>query len=227
MFLLDELFNLGEFTFKEIFENVEHPWDVLKIINKFILGSGLNGVKSSIHDGAYLIGEPIYIGENCQIEQNTYIGAPTIIWDGVQVRSGAYIRGSVIVDSGSVVGHSTEVKNSILMKNVEAPHFNYVGDSIMGNRSHTGAGVILSNFKISEDKNIKVKIGDDVYDTGLNKFGALLGDDVQIGCNCVLSPGTIVGMRTMIYALSLISGYIPPDKIVKNKPDYIQVDKKK
>jgi NDP-sugar pyrophosphorylase family protein len=227
MFLLDELFNLSEFTFKEIFAGIEYPWDVLRIISKFIDGSGLNGVNSSVPEGAHIIGEPVYIGKNCRIEPNTYIEAPAIIWDGVQIRSGAYIRGSVIVDSGTVVGHSTEVKNSILMRNVEAPHFNYVGDSVMGNRSHTGAGVILSNFKISEDKCVKVKIGGDVYDTGLDKFGALVGDDVQIGCNCILSPGTIIGKSTMIYALSLISGYIPPDKIVKNKPEYIQVDKKK
>jgi len=226
MFLLDELFNLGEFTFKEIFDNLSYPWDVLKIISKFINESGLNGVNSPIPDGMHIIGEPVYIGKDCHIEPNTYIKAPVIIWDSVQVRSGAYIRGSVIVDSGTVVGHSTEVKNSILMKNVEAPHFNYIGDSVMGGRSHTGAGVILSNFKISEDKNIKVKIGDEVYDTGLNKFGALLGDDVQIGCNCVLAPGTIVGKNTMIYALSLVSGYIPSNKIMKNKPEYIIVDKK-
>jgi NDP-sugar pyrophosphorylase family protein len=227
MFLLDELFNLSEFTFKDIFDNLEYPWDVLKIISKFINESGLSGANSPVPAGVHLIGEPIYIGKGCHIEPNTYIEAPVIIWDDVQIRSGAYIRGSVIVDSGTVVGHSTEVKNSVLMRSVEAPHFNYIGDSVMGSRSHTGAGVILSNFKISEDKGVKVKIGDDVYDTGLDKFGALLGDDVQIGCNCVLSPGTIIGKSTMIYGLSLISGYIPPDKIVKNKPEYIQVDKKK
>ncbi|RLC40429.1 MAG: hypothetical protein DRH51_05630 [Candidatus Coatesbacteria bacterium] len=226
MFLIDELFELSEFTFRDIFSGIDYPWDVLKIVEKFIKQVGHVGVYSDVPVGAHIVGEPVYIGKDCRIEPNVFIEAPAIIWDRVQVRSGAYIRGNVIVDSGSVIGHSSELKNCILMRDVEVPHFNYIGDSVLGNRSHTGAGVILSNYKISAEKGVKVRINNKNYDTGLRKFGALLGDDVEIGCNCVLNPGTIIGKETLVYGLSLISGYIPSKKIVKNKPEYLIIDKK-
>jgi NDP-sugar pyrophosphorylase family protein len=216
----DALFTLKEFKHSVIFDGVKYPWEILSILQDYIEDNIKPCIGCEIRDDVILEGDRIEIGEGTVIEPPVYIKSPSIIGENVQIRPGAFIRGSVIVGDGSVVGHSTEVKNALLMNSVEVPHFNYIGDSILGNEAHTGAGVILSNYKISPDKSVMVKIGDEVFDTELRKFGAILGDGVQVGCNSVLNPGTIIGKNSIIYALCNVSGYIPSDMIVKHKPDY-------
>lgn len=215
-----KFFELSEFKHRDVFDGVEFPWEILLNLNEFIQSVINPSIDCEIEEGVIIDGEEVEIGEGTTISPPVHISAPCIIGEGVQIRPGAYIRGSVIVGEGSVVGHSTEVKNALLMNSVEVPHFNYIGDSVLGNRAHTGAGVILSNYKISPDKSVMVKVGDEVYNTGLRKFGAVLGDDVQVGCNSVLNPGTVIGKRSIIYALCNISGYIEEDRIVKHKPEY-------
>jgi NDP-sugar pyrophosphorylase family protein len=219
---LAELFDLNQFTYRAIFEGLEYPWDALKILHRWLLENIHPGIPKNLPEGVHLYGKEIYISPDCLLEPPLTIKAPALIGTKVELRPGAYLRGDVLVGEGTIIGHDTEVKNSILMNYVEAPHFNYIGDSVLGNHSHTGAGVILSNYKISREKSVKIKLGDEEIITGLEKLGAILGDFSQIGCNSVTNPGTIVGRNTIIYPLSIISGYIPPNTIVKNKPTYEQ-----
>lgn len=225
---LAELFDLNQFTYRAIFEGMEYPWrleypwDALKILHRWLLESIKPTIPKNLPEGVRLYGKEICISPDCLLEPPLTIKAPALIGARVELRSGAYLRGNVLVGEGTIIGHDTEVKNSILMNYVEVPHFNYIGDSVLGNHSHTGAGVILSNYKISKEKSVKIKLGDEEIITGLEKLGAILGDSAQIGCNSVTNPGTIIGRNTIIYPLSIISGYIPPDTIVKNKPTYEQ-----
>jgi NDP-sugar pyrophosphorylase family protein len=219
---LAELFDLNLFTYRAIFEGLEYPWDALKILHRWLLENIQPAIPGNLPQDIHLIGEEIYIGADCLLEPPLTIKAPALIGAKAELRSGAYLRGDILVGEGTIVGHDTEVKNSILMNYVEVPHFNYIGDSVLGNHSHTGAGVILSNYKISKEKSVKVRLGDREVPSGLEKLGAILGDHAQIGCNSVTNPGTIVGRNTIIYPLSIISGFIPPDTIIKNKPAYEQ-----
>jgi NDP-sugar pyrophosphorylase family protein len=219
---LAELFDLNQFTYRAIFEGLEYPWDALKILHRWLLENIQPSIPKNLPEGVHLYGKEIYISPDCLLAPPLTIKAPVLIGAKVELRPGAYLRGDVLVGEGTIIGHDTEVKNSILMNYVEVPHFNYIGDSVLGNHSHTGAGVILSNYKISREKSVKIKLGDEEIITGLEKLGAILGDSAQIGCNSVTNPGTIVGRNTIIYPLSIISGYIPPDTIVKNKPTYEQ-----
>lgn len=164
--------------------------------------------------GAFLDGEPIVIGRHCVIEPGAYIRGPALIGDDVTIRHGAYIRGNALVGDGCLIGHATEVKNAILLNGSRAPHFAYIGDSILGNRVNLGAGTRLSNLKIARG-HVLVKVGGQVIDTGLRQFGAVVGDDAQTGCNAVLNPGTLVGPRSLIYPSAAITGVVPPDTIVK------------
>lgn len=214
MFAPDDLFCLTDFEHKALFDRLEFAWDALPMIEAYIKKTLKPGIRGKLMENVTIVGE-VSIGEGTVVEPGAFIKGPTIIGKNCEVRQNAYIRGSVLVGDGCVVGHSTEVKNSVLMNLSHAPHFNYVGDSILGNGANLGAGTKLSNFKITVDKTIKMVVGQNVIDTKLIKFGAILGDGVQTGCNAVLNPGTVVGRRSQIYACSAVRGYIPSDSIVK------------
>lgn len=203
---------------KELFNDVNYLWEVLPKIKDYIIELGENLDK----DKYTKIGSDIWIGTNVSISDTSVINGPCILDDNVEVRPGAYIRGNVIVGKNVVIGNSCEIKNSIIFDNAQIPHFNYVGDSILGYKSHLGAGVIISNLK-NDKSNIVVK-GEYNLDTGLRKFGAIIGDNVDIGCNSVVFPGTIIFPNTNIYPLTRVRGIIKENSIVKD--DDIIVEKK-
>lgn len=205
------LLDLEHFIFPEIFENVIYVWEVLPKIKDFIKEKSL-----TLSSDFEQIEEFVWIGKNVTIEKNVTIKGPAIIGHETELRHCAYIRENVIISNGVTVGNSTEVKNSLIFDKVQIPHFNYVGDSVLGYKAHLGAGVILSNVKSTKD-NIKVVLDENDYlSTGLRKFGAVLGDNVEVGCNAVLNPGTVVGRNSIIYPLTFARGYIPEQHILKN-----------
>lgn len=210
----ENFFALQEFPHREIFAELEYVWDVLKRLSDYLQEMLQPHIEGTVMDGAYLIGDQIQIGKGSVIEPGAYIAGPTIIGENTVVRQGAYIRGNVIVGDHCVVGHTSEVKSAILLNHSGAPHFNYVGDSVLGNHVNLGAGTKLSNLKILQGT-VKVKIDDSVYDSGLRKFGAILGDRSETGCNSVLNPGTLIGPDSLVYPNATVSGYIPPNSIVK------------
>lgn len=187
-----------------------YPWEVLPQLSKYILelGKTLSPLEYERR------GEDIWIAKGAKIAPSASISGPTIICDGAEIRQCAYIRGSAIVGRGCVVGNSVELKNCLLFDKVQVPHFNYVGDSILGYRSHMGAGAVTSNVK-SDKTPVTVKLPDEKVATGLKKMGAILGDFVEVGCNTVLNPGTIIGKCTNVYPLSSVRGYIPGGHIYK------------
>ena len=210
-----ELFEECPISFlKEVFENSEYPWQILPQIKEII--------KKQIELGVpgYTEIEPgVYVGENVKIAKTATIEAPVIIGSGTELRPGAYLRGNVIIGENCVVGNSSELKNCILLYHVQVPHYNYVGDSILGSHSHMGAGSICSNLK-SDGKNIVVH-GDKEYETGLRKIGAFLGDHADIGCGSVLNPGTVIGKNTQVYPLSMVRGVVPENSIYKDKNNIV------
>ncbi len=210
-----DLFDCKTPYLKDIFKDSQYPWDLLpKIKNcaSTIIKQGIPGYK--------LYAEGVLVGENVKIYPTAIIEPPTIIGRNTEVRPGAFIRGSVIIGEGCVIGNSTELKNAILLDNVQVPHYNYVGDSILGNRAHMGAGAICSNFK-GDGSNITVH-GDEDIETGLRKFGAILGDNADIGCGSVLNPGTVIGKGTRVYPLTSVRGVIPENMIVKSKETIVE-----
>jgi len=214
MFAPKDLFELADFEHRALFDGLEYVWEALPRIEGYIRSAIRPGIHVELPNNVTIIGD-VFIGEGTVVEPGAFIKGPTIIGKNCEIRQNAYIRGSVLIGDKSIVGHSTEIKNAALLIEAHAPHFNYVGDSILGSNANLGAGTKLSNFKITVDKTIKLTAGDKVFDTGLIKFGAILGDGVQTGCNAVLNPGTIIGRRSQIYACSLVRGYIGPDTIVK------------
>ena len=205
---IKNLYNLNETIAKDIFEGCIYPWEVLPKIKDFIITLG-----ESLNKEEYeKIGENIWIAKSAKIAKTAYINGPAIIGKNAEVRHCAFIRGSAIVGENSVVGNSTELKNVILFNNVQVPHYNYVGDSILGYKSHMGAGSITSNVK-SDKKLVVVKNKDEKIETGLKKFGAMLGDCVEVGCGSVLNPGTVIGKNTNIYPLSSVRGVIKEKSI--------------
>ena len=187
----------------------EYPWEVIPNIKDIILEIG-----KALGEG-YTMREPdIWVANDARVAPSATINGPAIIMSGAEVRPSAYIRGSVLIGRGAVVGNSTEIKNSILFDGVQVPHFNYVGDSILGYKSHLGAGAVTSNVK-SDKSCVTVRLDEGKISTGLLKFGAILADYVEVGCNSVLNPGTIIGRHTSVYPLSLVRGYIPPYSILK------------
>lgn len=189
----------------------EYPWQALSDIGNIIdeLIKGLDSDKYTCK------GEDIWVANDVKIAPTATINGPCIISEGTEIRPGAFIRGNVIVGKNAVIGNSTELKNCILFDSVQVPHFNYVGDSILGYKSHMGAGAITSNVK-SDKSLVSVKIGEEKIETNRKKFGALLGDFVEIGCNSVLNPGTIVGENSSIYPLSSVRGFVPQNSIYKS-----------
>ena len=215
MFKPAELFDLNQTSHAAIFDGCEHAWDALKRIEAYLLAN----LRLSLHnryEGVAFVGKQVFIGEGTLVEVGAMIKGPAIIGRNCQIRHNAYIREQVIIGDNCLVGNSCEVKNSILFNHATAPHFNYVGDSILGCRAHLGAGVILSNVK-SLPGNVFVEINGVRYDTGLRKFGALLGDGAEVGCNSVLNPGSIVGRGAVVYPGVSWRGVLPANMIVKNK----------
>lgn len=208
---IKELYNLGYTLAKDYLGSFEYPWEALGGIKNFIteLGSKLDKSEYS------LISENVWVHKSAKIAPTAYIGAPCIIGENTEVRHCAFIRGSALVGKNCVVGNSTELKNVILFDNVQVPHYNYVGDSILGYKSHMGAGSVTSNVK-SDKTDVAVKSYGEEIATGLKKFGAMLGDCVEVGCNSVLNPGTVIGRNTNIYPLSCVRGVIPSDSIYKS-----------
>ncbi|MGQ9601312.1 MAG: glucose-1-phosphate thymidylyltransferase [Candidatus Bipolaricaulia bacterium] len=211
---LAELFDLGEgkAPFPEIFSGIEYLWDVLKRIEEFA-ARARPVIRAEEVTGAFIFGA-VEIGEGTVIEPGAMINGPAIIGRECQIRSGAYVRGPALIGDRVVVGHASEIKNSLIHNEAEVPHFAYVGDSILGWRSHLGAGVKISNLKVTREP-VTVRINERLYQTGLRKFGAIVGDEVEIGCNAVLNPGTIIGKRSLAYALTSLSGYYPPGSVIK------------
>lgn len=204
-------FDITQSIAGELFLNTIYPWEVIPKIKDFILEYG----KSLSRDEYDMISENVWISKSANIGDNVYIQGPTIIQHNAEVRHCAFIRGSVIVGENTVVGNSTELKNCILFNNVQVPHFNYIGDSILGYRAHFGAGSITSNVK-SDKSNVILKFDNNKIDTGLKKFGAIVGDNTEIGCNAVLNPGTIIGKNSTVYPLSMVRGIVKGNAIFKN-----------
>jgi len=211
------LYNLDETIAKDIFENVTYPWEVLPKIGKFILELG-----STLSEEEYdRVAENVWIAKSAAVAPTAYINGPAIIGKNAEVRHCAFIRGNAIVGEGAVVGNSTELKNVILFNKVQVPHYNYVGDSILGYKAHMGAGSITSNVK--SDKTLTtIKTPEGVIETGMKKVGAMLGDEVEVGCGSVLNPGTVVGRRSNIYPLSMVREFVPANSIYKKRGEVVE-----
>lgn len=211
------LYSLDETIAKDLLIKYTYPWEVLPHIEEFILELG----KRLPKDEYIQKEENIWIHKTAKVFESAYIKGPTIICKDAEIRHCAFIRGKAIIGEGAVVGNSTELKNVILFNKVQVPHYNYVGDSILGYRSHMGAGSITSNVK-SDKKLVIIKSGKERIETGLKKVGAMLGDNVEIGCGSVLNPGTIIGKETNVYPLSSVRGIVPEHSIYKNKEEIIE-----
>ncbi len=211
------LYDLNQTIAKELLERVTYPWEALPKINDFILELG-----SKLDSSKYeQVGEDVWIAKTATVAPTAYIHGPAIIGEKAEIRHCAFIRGKAIVGEGAVVGNSTELKNVILFNKVQVPHYNYVGDSILGYKSHMGAGSITSNVK-SDKKLVIVKNGKQTIETGMKKFGAMIGDNVEVGCGSVLNPGTVIGKNTNIYPLSSVRGVVPENSIYKNQNEIVE-----
>lgn len=214
MFRPADLFDLSQTEHAALFDGVEFAWDVLKKIHDYVARQPRQNPPKRFPGAS--IGEKVFIGEGTLVEPGALIKGPAIIGRNCQIRHNAYIREDVIIGDDCVVGNACELKNAVLFNGCQVPHFNYVGDSILGHKAHLGAGVILSNFK-SLPGNITVDKDGVPFDTGLRKFGALLGDHAEIGCNTVLNPGSIIGRASVIYPGVNWRSILPANMIVKNK----------
>ena len=210
----EDLFSCEIEFLKELFDE-KYPWLILSKIKTFI-----TEFINKDHPGFFEIKEGVFIGKNVKIAQTAIIDAPAIICEGCEIRPGAYIRGNVIVGNNCIIGNSSELKNCILLNNVQVPHYNYIGDSILGNFAHMGAGSICSNLK--SDKKSVVIYADEIIQTNLRKVGAFLGDGADIGCGSVLNPGTIIGKNSNVYPLSSVRGVVPSDSIYKNAKEIVK-----
>ena len=214
---IKNLYNLKETMAADLFEGAEYPWEVLPKIGAFIkeLGSTLSEEEYEKR------GETVWVAKSAKVAPTAFLGENVIIGKNAEVRHCAFIRGNAIVGEGAVVGNSTELKNVVLFNKVQVPHYNYVGDSILGCKSHMGAGSITSNVK-SDKKLVVVKGEEGQIETGLKKFGAMLGDEVEVGCGSVLNPGTVIGPHTNIYPLSSVRGVVPAGSIYKKAGEVVE-----
>lgn len=211
-----ENYSLDQTIAKDIFNGVTYPWEVLPKISNFILELG-----ATLSEDEYeKRGENVWVAKSAKVAPTAFINGPAIIGKDAEVRHCAFIRGNAIVGEGAVVGNSTELKNVILFNKVQVPHYNYVGDSVLGYKSHMGAGSITSNVK-SDKKLVVVKAGEEKFETGMKKFGAMLGDEVEVGCGSVLNPGTVVGNHSNIYPLSSVRGFVPANSIYKKQGEVV------
>ncbi len=217
MITVSELYNLDETIAAELLSRVEYPWEALPRIHDFIIELG-NSLSEDVFEKR---GEHIWVAKSAKVAPTACLNGPLIVDEDAEIRHCAFIRGNAIVGKGAVVGNSTELKNVILFNKVQVPHYNYVGDSILGFRSHMGAGAITSNVK--SDKTLVTVKGENIsIETGLKKMGAMLGDNVEVGCNSVLNPGTVIGRNTNIYPTSMVRGVIPADSIYKCRTEIAQ-----
>ena len=214
---IENLYNLNETIAKDVFDGCTYPWEVLPKIKDFIIHLG-NTLSKEEYDK---IGENVWIAKTAKVAPTAYINGPAIIGKNAEVRHCAFIRGNAIVGENAVVGNSTELKNVILFNNVQVPHYNYVGDSILGYKSHMGAGSITSNVK-SDKTNVVIKNGEEKIETGRKKIGAILSSRVEVGCGTILNPGSVVGHDTNIYPLSMVRGCIAPNSIYKKAGEIAQ-----
>ena len=201
----------------QLFEQTTYPWEILPLIKDFVLEVG----PTLSVDEYDQVEEDVWIAKSATIAKTATINGPAIIGPDTEVRPGAFIRGNALIGAGCVVGNSTELKNAVLFNKVQVPHYNYVGDSVLGYKSHMGAGSICSNVK-SDKKLVVVKDGEEKIETGVKKFGAMLGDHVEVGCGSVLNPGTVIGRNCNIYPLSPVRGCIPADSIYKNAAEIVK-----
>ena len=210
--LVKNLYDLSHTAAKPLLESVDYPWEALPQIADFIrrLGASLPPEEYERR------GEDIWVAKSANVFASVYLHGPCIIGPETEVRQGAFLRGSALVGAGCVVGNSTELKNVIIFDSVQVPHYNYVGDSILGYKSHMGAGSITSNVK-SDKTLVTIRVGQERMETGLKKVGAMLGDHVEVGCNSVLNPGAVIGRNTNVYPLSMVRGFVPANSIYKRQ----------
>lgn len=211
------LYNLEETIAKALFEDVLYPWEVLPKIGAFIVELG-----NTLSEQEYeKVSENVWVAKTASVAPTAYINGPAIIGKHAEIRHCAFIRGNAIVGEGAVVGNSTELKNVVLFNKVQVPHYNYVGDSVLGYKAHMGAGSITSNVK-SDKTLVSVKTSEGTMETGLKKFGAMIGDEVEVGCGSILNPGTVVGKQTNIYPLSMVRAFVPANSIYKKQGEVVE-----
>lgn len=214
---ITKLFDLNETIAASIFEGCTYAWEVLPKIGGFILELG-----ATLPESEYVKkGDNIWIAKDAKVAESACINGPVIIGKGAEVRHCAFIRGNAIVGEGAVVGNSTELKNVILFNKVQVPHYNYIGDSVLGYKAHFGAGSITSNIK-SDQTNVTIAYEGTKVETGLRKIGAIVGDHVEIGCNSVLNPGTVIGRESNVYPLSMVRGFVPEKSIYKKQGEVVE-----
>ncbi|MCR4688712.1 MAG: UDP-N-acetylglucosamine pyrophosphorylase [Saccharofermentans sp.] len=218
MFEINEYFDLSHTIAAELFEGKKYPWEVLPEIKEFILKIGPS-LDPEVYEQR---GEDIWVAKSATVFESAYLTGPLIICPNATVRHCAFIRGSAIVGENAVVGNSTELKNVILFDNVQVPHYNYVGDSILGYKAHMGAGSITSNVK-SDKKLVTVKYDGGEIETGLKKFAAMVGDNVEVGCGSVLNPGSVIGRGSRVYPLSCVRGVVPAGSIYKKAGEIVEI----
>lgn len=212
MFKIDKYLDVSKTLAQFLFEGIDYPWEVLPRIEAFIMQLGPMLPAEEFDK----IGDNVWIAKSAKVADTASITGPCIIDENAQIRHCAFIRGNAIIGKGAVVGNSCEIKNSILFDEVEAPHYNYVGDSVLGYKAHLGAGAITSNIK-NDKKNVMIKFPLGEIETGLRKLGAIVGDGVQVGCNTVLNPGTVIGKNTRIYPLNSVRGWVDENSIYKKE----------
>lgn len=213
---INAMYDLEQTIAKDLFEGATYPWEVLGKISEFIVTLG-----NMLPEDKYeLRGENIWVAKNAKVAPTACLNGPLIVDEEAEIRHCAFVRGSAIVGKGAVVGNSTELKNVVLFNKVQVPHYNYVGDSVLGYKAHMGAGSITSNVK-SDKTLVVVKKGDAQIETGLKKMGAMLGDNVEVGCNSVLNPGTVIGRNSNIYPTSCVRGVVPANSIFKKQGNIV------
>lgn len=218
MFSIDKYLDVNKTLAQFLFDGIDYPWEVLPRIESFIMQLG----PMLSTDDFDQVGDNVWIAKSAVVADSASITGPCIIDSGAQIRHCAFIRGNAIIGKNAVVGNSCEIKNSLLFDEVEVPHYNYVGDSVLGYKAHLGAGVIMSNLK-NDKKNVIIKFPLGEIETGLRKLGAIVGDGVQVGCNSVLNPGVVIGRNTRIYPLSSVRGWVDENSIYKKEGNVIEV----
>ena len=213
---ISNLFDLNNTIAKELLERLEYPWEVFNTLEDFIMEIGPKLPKDKFEQK----GDNIWIARSAKVAPTASLNGPLIIDEDAEVRHCAFVRGNAIVGKGAVVGNSTELKCTLLFDKVQVPHYNYVGNSVLGFKSHMGAGSITSNLK-SDKSLVTVNVDGEKVETGMKKFGAILGDCVEVGCNSVMNPGTVIGKNTNVYPLSMVRGYVPESSIYKNKNEIV------
>ena len=215
---ISALYDLNETIAADIFKDCTYPWEVLAKIGDFIKELG----KTLPEDEYEQRAEDVWVAKSATVYPTAYINGPCIIGKEAEVRHCAFIRGNALIGAGCVVGNSTEVKNAILFDGAQAPHYNYIGDSVMGHKAHTGAGAVTSNLK-QDHSNVTVLKDGERVETGMRKFGAMLGDHAEIGCGSVLNPGTVVGKNARVYPLSMVRGFVPANHIYKKAGEVAEI----